>query len=57
MAQWRHKTQMILINIVAGNSLLSDSTKPLPEPVPIYNKLWPYELILMKHESRCEHFP
>ena len=32
MAQWRHLATWNLVNILSGNDLLPDGTKPLPEP-------------------------
>ena len=39
VAYWRHMAKGILVNIGSGNGLLSDGTKPLPEPM-LTNDQW-----------------
>ena len=36
MAEWRHMTTEIWVNIGSGNGLLPDGTKPLTEPMLTY---------------------
>ena len=33
MVKWRHMVTEIFVNIGSGNGVLSDDTKPLPEPM------------------------
>ena len=37
MANWRHMTTEIWVNICSGNGLLPSGNKPLPEPMLIYH--------------------
>ena len=45
VAEWRHMATQISVNFGTGNSLLPDSTKPLPKPMLNYCQYGPVTLI------------